>query len=659
MEKMKIFTLRTRYFQLYNILNKIYLPCDHRRLSMTIKEIAKRAGVSVSTVSKVMNHKDSSISQETRERVLQIAKEFSYTPYSGVLSGNSKSFLIGIMLSSESGSHTLSGIFDGVQELGYMSITVRPGNQPDSELKAAEALCKHNVDAVIWYTKKDSDLSCKESFRSAGIPCVLISPPGEPGRYKIDFEELSCSAVSSLIEAGHQNIACLALSDSYCTAFINGYKKVFFNSGISLQEQLIFTKLTDSVLSKIASGAISAIAVSNYTDALELYGILKRRHYAIPRDLSLITLKSDDLSDTVFPPISYVQIPYYAFGKHIARAVIQSLEKNIEIRPFHTKARLNSQISIQPPFDSRKKHMVVIGSINIDNYLAVQELPTSGKTSVTTNVTLHPGGKAVNHAVAVSRLGVKACLIGTIGDDRDSELIYSALDHHNVDSSGIRKCQETSTGKAFIFLQPDGTSTISLLTGANASLCPEDVIRNESAFENCSFCLMQTEVPQDALIEAGRQAHRHHVKTILKPSACTHLDPELLKYVDILVPNFKELSILCPKNDFDEQTDYFLDAGISAIIITFGEEGCFLKTRERQQYFTAARFTAVDNTGAGDAFISALAVYLDKGYSLEDSIRISTYAAGFCVSREGVALAMIDQDTLESYIQKCEPGLIQ
>lgn len=626
---------------------------------MTIKEIAKRAGVSVSTVSKVMNHKDSSISQETRERVLQIAKEFSYTPYAGVLSGNSKSFLIGVILSSEDAGHIIDGVLDGAREQGYMSIIVKAENKPDSELKAATALCRHNVDAVIWATRKDSDPSCQEHFHSAGIPCLLLPPPEISGKYQIDFERLSQCAVSSLIEAGHENIACLALSASYGPAFIEGYKKAYFAAGIPVQEQLIFSKLNDSVLSRIASGAVSAVAVSDYTNALELYGILKRRHYAIPRDLSLVALKSDHISDTVFPPISYISIPNYSFGKHIVNNLIQSLEKNAEIRAFHTKARLSSQISIQPPIDSRKNHMVVIGSINIDNYLAVRELPSSGKTSVTTNVTLHPGGKAVNHAVAVSRLGVKACLIGAIGDDRDSELIYSALDHHNVDSAGIRKCPDTSTGKAFIFLQPDGTSTISLLTGANGTLCSGDIVKNESAFENCSFCLMQTEVPQDALIEAGKLAHRHHVKTILKPSACTYLEPELLKYVDILVPNFKELSILCPKNDFDEQTDYFLDAGVSAVIITFGEEGCCLKTKEQQQYFPAIKFTAVDNTGAGDAFISALAVYLDKGYSLEDSVRISTYAAGFCISREGVAPAMIDKDTLESYIKKCEPGLIR
>ena len=626
---------------------------------MTIKEIAKRAGVSVSTVSKVMNHKDSSISQETRDRVLQIAKEYNYTPYAGVISGNAKSFLIGVMFSSPETEFIISGILNKIREQGYMAIIAKIGEEDDSELKAAAAFYRHSVDAVIWEPKDMTNLSCLEYFHSVNIPCILISSSQRSGSYGINFEELSRCAVTSLLQAGHQDIACLTHSSAYCSSFIDGYRKAFFDFGIPLQEQLIFTELNDSLLSKIASGQVTSVAISEYTDALELYGVLRRRHYTIPRDLSLIALKDDRSADTVFPPISFISIPYHAFGEHIIKTLIQSLEQNSEIRSFRTKARISSKISIQPPLDSQKKHMVAIGSINIDNYLAVRELPVSGKTSVTTNVTLHAGGKAVNHAVAVSRLGTKACIIGTIGDDRDSELIFSSLDHHHVDSTGIRRCQDTTTGKAFIFLQPDGTSTISLLTGANASLCPDDVIKNESAFENCSFCLMQTEVPQDVLIQAGKLARKHHVTTILKASACSYVEPELLKYVDILVPNFRELSLLSPKNDFDGQTDYFLDAGISAVITTFGEEGCCLKTRKKQTYFPAANFTAVDNTGAGDAFISALAVYLDKDYSLEDSIRIATYAAGFCISREGVAPAMIDRDTLESYIKKTEPGLIR
>ena len=65
---------------------------------MTINEIAKLAGVSPSTVSKIMNDKDSSISTETREHVLRIVKEYHYKPYASVITSNtSKSLCIGVI----------------------------------------------------------------------------------------------------------------------------------------------------------------------------------------------------------------------------------------------------------------------------------------------------------------------------------------------------------------------------------------------------------------------------------------------------------------------------------------------------------------------------------------------------------------------------------
>ena len=69
---------------------------------MTIKEIAQLSGVSISTVSKIMNHKDEHIAPETREKVLSIAKEYNYSPYAFARNTSiSKSFLLGVLLRSE------------------------------------------------------------------------------------------------------------------------------------------------------------------------------------------------------------------------------------------------------------------------------------------------------------------------------------------------------------------------------------------------------------------------------------------------------------------------------------------------------------------------------------------------------------------------------
>ena len=88
---------------------------------MTINEIAKLAGVSPSTVSKIMNNKDSSISTETREHVLRIAKEYHYKPYASVITSNtSKSLCIGVIFRNASeASSSVEGILSAARAEGY------------------------------------------------------------------------------------------------------------------------------------------------------------------------------------------------------------------------------------------------------------------------------------------------------------------------------------------------------------------------------------------------------------------------------------------------------------------------------------------------------------------------------------------------------------
>ena len=95
---------------------------------MTIKEIAQLSGVSISTVSKIMNHKDEHISPETRDKVLSIAKEYNYSPYAFARNTSiSKSFLLGVLLRSEPNyGKLLDGILSAAEEAGYHVIVCIP-----------------------------------------------------------------------------------------------------------------------------------------------------------------------------------------------------------------------------------------------------------------------------------------------------------------------------------------------------------------------------------------------------------------------------------------------------------------------------------------------------------------------------------------------------
>lgn len=144
---------------------------------MTIKEIAQLAGVSVSTVSKVMNNKDSSISAETRERVLQTAKQFNYVPYAGLCHGDTKSFLLGVIFSSSNALKMIDGILDAAQAQGYQVITFKTYGDQAEEENAIAAFCKNNIDAVLWQATESVSPKLKKKLRCHNIPACFFHLP--------------------------------------------------------------------------------------------------------------------------------------------------------------------------------------------------------------------------------------------------------------------------------------------------------------------------------------------------------------------------------------------------------------------------------------------------------------------------------------------------
>ena len=266
----------------------------------------------------------------------------------------------------------------------------------------------------------------------------------------------------------------------------------------------------------------------------------------------------------------------------------------------------------------------------------------------------------MNTAVGAAKLGQHVSLIGNIGDDFDSALIVDTLKQYGIDSSGINRCSSVETGKAFIMVDPGGNSIMSILSGANALVSEKNITDNERLFRNCGYLLVSTEIPICSVVTACRLAHKYGGMTIIKPHATVKNHLEFLKQTDILIPNFDELCELCPGNDtISHKASLLLDKGISAVIVTLGADGCFLKTDKLEKSYPASKFQSVDNTGACDAFISAFASYLQFGYDMDTSIRIATYAAGFSITREGVVPSLVDRNTLENYICKYEEDLIR
>ncbi|HJB07195.1 MAG TPA: substrate-binding domain-containing protein [Candidatus Enterocloster faecavium] len=599
--------------------------------------------------------------QETRERGLKLVKEFNYIPYSGVSAYTAPNpYIIGVLIRSAGTNLSLNGIISAAREAGYTVLVAESAGQEKLELRGISAFCRHNVSGVLWEPLTPESTRYAEQLRSYGIPFLYFDSDSIKDALNIDYEQMGYDASMALVQSRHTDIACLLTPGTRTERFFSGYRRCLFESGIPYQENLVFREISDNLIHKITSQTITGIVSSHFKTSLELYRNLDTLHYQIPQDVSLVSLRDDSRDLTAFPEISTLTIPHFRFGRHICTQLVSLMENpEYSLLPFQERPPLDHNSSIGIPCTKRTQSIIVVGSINIDTYLKMDQLPSTGKSTITTSSAVYPGGKGVNQAIGATRLGAHVILIGAVGSDVDADLIYSSLHAQGIDTGAVRCCSDNVTGKAYIFVQKNGDSLISILAGANAALSPEDIQNNRRYFKNGRFCLVQTEIPQTTVLAACRTARSCGVSTILKPSACSSLEPELLQYVDILVPNLNEISLLCPEGTLEEKAGYFLSQGAGTVIVTLGADGCYVKSRDWEEYIPAVNFKAVDNTGACDAFISALAVYLQKGRSLQQAVQIATYAAAFSITREGVSPSLIDQRSLEAYLHQEAPQLLE
>lgn len=624
---------------------------------MNIKDIARIAGVSTSTVSKIVNNKDQSISDETREKVLAVVRQYHYTPYAKV-TPQRKTWRIGVLLrSSVSFDTTLDGIIQTAQTAGYSTLVFNSYSDAEQELKNISALSKHKVDGVIWEPARADSIKRLHSYNHdyADIPQITIGPNGGDESLLLPYYDAAYRLTEQLINKGHTSIGCLMTRGRRTKDFLAGFRTCLFDHHMDFSENQVFYNLDDSLIGKVGNHTITGFISSHYRKALEFHQLMSSLHHRLPDDVSLVSIKNDTTEQLAYPgsiEISTYTIRNADFGSYLCGKLIDEIEHRNEITPsFVQEFHLDNMRTIGSPPQKRTRKITVVGSLNIDTYLSVPHLPSEGTTVSTRTAAVHPGGKGINQAVGVAKLGHRVSLIGNVGSDMDADYIYKSLVQWGVDTTGIKRRPSADTGKAYIFVDPQGESMISILSGANATLSPDDIRQRDQVFANTEYCLVQSEIPLETVYAACQAAHRHGAQTIVKPSSCGHLSDDIAGEIDILAPNENELNTLIPGNQsMQDKAHALLKRGVGTVIVTLGDRGCYLLNQNIERSYPAVDFPSADNTGAGDAFIAALASYLLYGHDLAEAVRIATYAAGFSITREGVIPSLIDRYTLESRV---------
>ncbi len=294
------------------------------------------------------------------------------------------------------------------------------------------------------------------------------------------------------------------------------------------------------------------------------------------------------------------------------------------------------------------KPIAVVGSYNIGFTIRTERIPSKGETVHGWGYSEGPGGKGSNQAIAISRLGGNARFFGCIGRDRFGEDAVALWKSEGVSAGEVTR-SEVHTGLAFIVVDGSGGNIIAVDAGANSKLTPRDVEKAARVFEGCGFLLTQLEIPVETAVAAARLAKRMGVKVIMNPAPAVGAPGLDLSVVDILTPNEVEFEVLAGTDDIRAGSKELLSRGPEAVIVTLGEKGARVNTREDSFTVPAPKVKAVDSTGAGDAFNGALAVALAEGEPLHSAVSFANYAGALTVTREEVIPALPKRRELDEF----------
>ena len=304
-----------------------------------------------------------------------------------------------------------------------------------------------------------------------------------------------------------------------------------------------------------------------------------------------------------------------------------------------------------------RPRILVVGSTMIDLIAYADRLPGDGETVIGTSYETGFGGKGANQAVMAARFGADVALVNTLGDDAHGTAYLERLATEGIDTDFIRRVPGSS-GVAPIWVDAAGTNRIIVVPGANGQVLPEVAAQAVEAFRP-GVVIGQFEIPQAATADGFAAARAIGAVTVLNPAPAAPVDPDLLAVTDWLVPNAPEFAVIADRSVDEAQAEAFAETVrllgerlAVSIVVTLGERGALVVPRgAAESWVDTPRVTAIDTTGAGDAFVGAFAVGLALGRSPVGAVRLGCAAATDTVTRRGTQASYPDRAAADAILQ--------
>jgi ribokinase len=278
-----------------------------------------------------------------------------------------------------------------------------------------------------------------------------------------------------------------------------------------------------------------------------------------------------------------------------------------------------------------RPRIVVVGSINADLQFMSPSIPRGGQTILGSGFDMGFGGKGANQAVAARLCGAQVAMIAAVGGDLLGTEAIANLHAQGVDTAAVRVVPDAATGTALILLEPSAENRIIVVKGANDRLSPAHIDAAADQIAEADMVLVQFEIPLQTVYHTVRLAKMHRVACMVNPAPALAADLTALACADYLIVNETEAETMAgrgPGTDPQQCIDELLARGVRRVVLTVGAHGAVLASREQRVHLPGFPVSAVDTTGAGDAFIGSLATFLTEGMAEREAVtRANLYAA--------------------------------
>jgi LacI family transcriptional regulator len=343
---------------------------------VTIRDVARRAGVSLSTVSQVLNGREGYASAETRDRVLAAARELNYRPNAlarGLVT--SRTGTLGVVITDITRgffTQVVGAIEQVASAQGYsVLLACAAGVQP--EQAALETFLDKRVDGIVCMSSSvEASVDHILRVTQLGVPLVIINRPLHTtalNQIAWDDVEVGQRATEHLIGLGHRRIAHLsgmqpepipgAPARRAANDRVDGYRKAMEEAGLPIDESLVVPCAFEYQMAFAACAQLfdrpdppTAVFAASDSMAIAIINALHRRHLRVPQDVSVVGANDDLCAIHVEPPLTTVRPPITAAGRRAAELILAAIDHRGPREPI--REVLHSELVVRASTASRQ-----------------------------------------------------------------------------------------------------------------------------------------------------------------------------------------------------------------------------------------------------------------------------------------------------------------